>query len=51
MNDSVAFALTGPRSAVEAILQTLEVGPALAQVSRVNVSWQPAEDMHSFEIG
>ena len=48
---SVAFALTGPRSAVEAILQTLEVGPALAQVSRVNVSWQPAEDMHSFEIG
>jgi acylphosphatase len=47
---SVAFALTGPRSAVVAILQTLEVGPMLAQVSRVDVSWQPAEDMRGFEI-
>jgi acylphosphatase len=48
---SVAFALTGPRSAVVAMLQTLEVGPTLAQVSRVDVSWQPAEDMRGFEIG
>ena len=48
---SVAFAVTGPRGTVETMLQTLEVGPSLAQVSRVDISWQPAEDMHGFEIG
>ena len=50
---SVAFALTGPRSALVTILETLEVGPTLAQVSRVDVSWQSAEAeaMHGFEIG
>ncbi len=48
---SVAFGFTGPCSAVEEMLQKLEVGPALAQVSRVDVSWQPAEDMRGFEIG
>ena len=48
---SVAFAITGPRGTVLEMLQTLEVGPTLAQVSRVDVSWEPAEDMHGFEIG
>ena len=42
--------LTGPRSAVEAVLQALEMGPGPTWVSRVDVCSQPAEDMRDFEI-
>ena len=48
---SVAFALTGARAAVELVLQALEEGPSLARVSSVDVSWQPAKEMHGFETG
>ena len=47
---SVAFALCGERSVVEAVLRALEVGPSLARVSRVDVSWEPAVEMSGFEI-
>ena len=42
--------LTGSRNAVEATLQALEGGPSQAQISRVEVNWQPAEDMYGFGI-
>ena len=48
---SVAFALTGPRKAVETVLRALREGPPRARVDRVEVTWHPAEPMTGFETG
>jgi len=48
---SVAFALTGPRDAVESVLQALHDGPRAARVDRVDVTWHAAEPMRGFITG
>ena len=46
---SVAFALTGPRAAVEQVIAALQEGPPAARVDRIEVSWHSAEAMTGFE--
>ena len=48
---SVAFALTGSRPAVEAVIQALHEGPPAAHVTRVEVEWGEAEAMEGFQTG
>ena len=45
---SVAFSLTGPRDAIEAVLDAMREGPPLARVDYVDVSWHPADDASGF---
>ena len=45
---TVAFALNGPRGAVETVLQAIHRGPPQAEVSHVEVSWHPATAMRGF---
>ncbi len=48
---SVAFALTGPRSAVEQVIAALQKGPPAARVERIEFDWHSAEAMSGFETG
>ncbi len=48
---SVRCVAEGPRPALDALLASLEVGPAGAFVERVDTTWEPAADAFtSFEI-
>ena len=46
---TVAFALCGPRNAVETVLGLLRQGPPLAQVTDLDVSWSADEDIQGFQ--
>ena len=45
---SVAFALTGPRDDIEAVLAEMGEGPPLAEVRAIEVDWIAAEVMDGF---
>jgi acylphosphatase len=48
---SVRCVAEGPRPALEALLGSLDVGPAGAIVDRVTTAWGPATgEFHAFEI-
>jgi acylphosphatase len=48
---SVRCVAEGPRSALDALLEILEVGPAGAMVDRVTSTWSPATgEFRSFEV-
>ncbi len=47
---TVAFALCGPRNAVDSVLDALRQGPTLAQVSHIDVSWLTDVTITGFEI-
>jgi acylphosphatase len=46
---TVAFALCGPRNAVETVLEALRLGPPLARVSHIDVTWLSDETTTGFE--
>lgn len=51
LDGSMRCVAEGPRPALEALLETLEAGPAGAIVNRVSTAWAPATGaFSSFEI-
>ena len=48
---TVAFALCGPREAVETVLVALHQGPPMAEVNHIDVAWDSDETFSGFQTG